>query len=213
MTTITIQADPDYIDDRASAVVQAALLAYSTTVEIAAAYAPISHTHGNLTNDGKIGSTSGLPIITGTSGVLQVGAFGTTTGTFAQGDDVRISDAARLSIVNTFSQPQTFRSTIKIADVINADSQWVFLHFNTLLSLVSPTSGQIVFSPSGKITCVGLAVTDGLVYASRTKAAVLASSVAVNSGRFQLSDSGLVGRCVYPDGTNWRYEHDNSIVT
>ena len=78
---------------------------------------PTSHTHGNLTNDGKvgstanyfvytttsgaitskqkignittggaIGSTSGLPIKTGTSGVLEAGSFGTTAGTFAEGN-------------------------------------------------------------------------------------------------------------------------------
>ena len=78
---------------------------------------PTSHTHGNLTNDGKvgstanyfvytttggaitskqkignittsgaIGSTSGLPVITTTSGVLTTGSFGTSSGTFAEGN-------------------------------------------------------------------------------------------------------------------------------
>jgi hypothetical protein len=54
---------------------------------------PTSHVHGNITNAGAIGSTSGLPIITTTSGVLTVGAFGSTAGTFAQGNDSRLSDA------------------------------------------------------------------------------------------------------------------------
>lgn len=61
---------------------------------------------------------------------------------------------------------------------------------------------------SGNMTCQS-----GFQLASRTKAAVLASSTAVNSGRFQLSDAGLIGREVYPDGTNWRYASDDSIVT
>lgn len=78
---------------------------------------PTSHTHGNITNDGKvgsnanyfvytttggavtskqkignittsgkIGSTSGLPIKTGSSGTLEAGSFGTTAGTFAEGN-------------------------------------------------------------------------------------------------------------------------------
>ena len=34
---------------------------------------PTSHTHGNLSNDGKIGSTAKLPIITGTNGILTTG--------------------------------------------------------------------------------------------------------------------------------------------
>lgn len=53
---------------------------------------PTSHTHGNITNAGAIGSTSGVPIITGASGVLQAGSFGTTAGTFCQGNDSRLSN-------------------------------------------------------------------------------------------------------------------------
>ena len=50
---------------------------------------PTSHVHGGISNAGAIGSTSGLPIKTGTSGVLEVGAFGTSSGQFAQGNDSR----------------------------------------------------------------------------------------------------------------------------
>jgi hypothetical protein len=52
-----------------------------------------SHVHGNITNAGAIGSTSGLPIITTTLGVLTAGAFGTIAGSFCQGNDGRLSDA------------------------------------------------------------------------------------------------------------------------
>lgn len=51
-----------------------------------AAKAAATHSHGNITNAGAIGSTSGLPVITTTSGVLTVGAFGTSAGTFAEGN-------------------------------------------------------------------------------------------------------------------------------
>lgn len=53
---------------------------------------PTSHTHGNISNAGAIGTTSNLPVITGTSGVLQAGSFGTTANTFCQGNDSRLSD-------------------------------------------------------------------------------------------------------------------------
>ena len=53
---------------------------------------PTSHVHGGISNAGAIGSTSGLPIKTGTSGVLEVGAFGTSAGQFAQGNDSRFHD-------------------------------------------------------------------------------------------------------------------------
>jgi hypothetical protein len=56
-------------------------------------FALSAHTHGNITNAGAIGTTASLPIITTTSGVLTTGSFGTTAGTFAQGNDSRLSDA------------------------------------------------------------------------------------------------------------------------
>lgn len=52
---------------------------------------PTSHSHGNITNAGAIGSTTNLPIITTTSGVLTTGSFGTGANTFCQGNDSRLS--------------------------------------------------------------------------------------------------------------------------
>lgn len=51
-----------------------------------------SHSHGNITNAGAIGSTANLPVITTTSGVLTTGSFGSTASTFCQGNDSRLSD-------------------------------------------------------------------------------------------------------------------------
>jgi ribosomal protein S30 len=67
-----------------------------TAADIAAA--PTSHTHGNLTNAGAIGTTANLPVKTGTSGVLEAGAFGTAAGQFAEGNDTRIATIASGSI-------------------------------------------------------------------------------------------------------------------
>jgi len=68
------------------------LYSYSELLDVPATFTPSSHTHGNLTNDGKIGTTSGLPLKTGTDGVLEAGSFGTSAGTFAAGDDSRFGD-------------------------------------------------------------------------------------------------------------------------
>ncbi len=54
---------------------------------------PTTHTHGNLTNDGKVGTSANIPIITGTGGVVQAGAFGTGSTNFCVGNDSRLSDA------------------------------------------------------------------------------------------------------------------------
>lgn len=61
-----------------------------TPTDIGAAAA--SHAHGSITTDGKLGSSSGLPLITGAAGVVQAGAFGSTAGSFCQGNDGRLSD-------------------------------------------------------------------------------------------------------------------------
>jgi hypothetical protein len=52
---------------------------------------PTTHAHGNINNAGKIGTTTGLPVITSTDGLLIAGSFGTTSGTFAQGNDSRFT--------------------------------------------------------------------------------------------------------------------------
>lgn len=75
------------------------LLSVLTSAQIAAAYQPLgsyaasSHTHGNITSAGAIGSSASLPVITGASGVLQAGSFGSSSGTFCQGNDSRLSDS------------------------------------------------------------------------------------------------------------------------
>jgi hypothetical protein len=53
---------------------------------------PLSHTHGNLTNAGAIGTTANLPLKTGTNGVIEAGSFGTAAGSFCEGNDARLSD-------------------------------------------------------------------------------------------------------------------------
>ncbi len=60
---------------------------------------PTSHTHGNITNAGAIGTTTNLPIITTTSGVLTTGAFGTGATDFCVGNDARLSDARTVAWV------------------------------------------------------------------------------------------------------------------
>lgn len=62
---------------------------------------PLSHTHGNITNVGAIGSTANLPVITTTSGVLTTGTFGTAANSFCQGNDSRLSCQAWVNFNGT----------------------------------------------------------------------------------------------------------------
>jgi hypothetical protein len=54
--------------------------------------AQASHTHGNITNAGAIGTTANLPLKTGTNGVVEAGSFSNTAGSFCEGNDARLSD-------------------------------------------------------------------------------------------------------------------------
>lgn len=60
--------------------------------------ASATHAHGNITTDGKIGSTANLPLITGAAGAITVGSFGTTANTFCQGDDSRVANAVQSNV-------------------------------------------------------------------------------------------------------------------
>ena len=71
----------------------AASVPWSGVTDKPSSFTPASHTHGNITNAGAIGSTANLPVITGTNGVLKAGSFGTTANTFCQGNDSRLSDS------------------------------------------------------------------------------------------------------------------------
>jgi len=65
----------------------------SNDARLTDARTPTSHTHGNLTNAGAIGTTANLPVKTGTSGVLEAGAFGTSAGQFAEGNHTHAASA------------------------------------------------------------------------------------------------------------------------
>ena len=76
-------------------------------------YQPASHSHGNITNDGKVGITANKPLITGTDGVVQAGAFGNQANTFCEGNDSRLSDA-RTPVAHTHTKSD-------VTDLLNSN--------------------------------------------------------------------------------------------
>lgn len=72
-------------------------------------FATGNHTHGNISTDGKIGSTANLPLITTTDGAITTGSFGTSANTFAEGNHVhgnltndgKIGSTANLPLITT----------------------------------------------------------------------------------------------------------------
>ena len=75
-----------------------------------------THVHGNISNDGKVGTTANLPLITGTGGVIQAGSFGNAANTFCEGNDSRLSDA-RTPVAHTHGKAD-------ITDLFNSANTW-----------------------------------------------------------------------------------------
>ena len=86
---------------------------YNDLNNIPASFTPSSHVHGNLTNDGKIGTTANKPLITGTGGVVQAGSFGNAANTFCEGNDSRLSDA-RTPVAHTHTKSD-------VTDLLNSN--------------------------------------------------------------------------------------------
>lgn len=72
-----------------------------------------THTHGNVSNDGKVGTVANKPLITGTNGVVQAGSFGTAANTFCQGNDSRLSNA-RTPVSHTDSNGAYGKATTSV---------------------------------------------------------------------------------------------------
>ena len=84
-------------------------------------YSLTTHAHGNITSDGKIGSTAALPVVTGTSGVLTVGSFGTEANTFCQGNDSRVTTAYSYSQIGHLPYSGGSMANTNLVTNMNAD--------------------------------------------------------------------------------------------
>ena len=79
-------------------------------------FTPSSHTHGNITNDGKIGSTANKPLITTSNGTITTGDFGSSTTTtanyFVACNDQRLSDTRnpKITVVANGTDLNTLRT-------------------------------------------------------------------------------------------------------
>lgn len=87
-----------------------------TAIGDIAGKASATHTHGNITDDGKVGTTANKPLITGTGGVVQAGSFGNQANTFCEGNDSRLSDA-RTPVAHTHGKAD-------ITDLFNSANTW-----------------------------------------------------------------------------------------
>jgi len=65
----------------------------------------------------------------------------------------------------------------------------------------------------GSLNLANLTASGGITFGPRTKSALLATSATATSGVWRITDSTPAQRLAYPDGTNWRYMSDDTVVT
>ena len=131
-------------------------------------YPPASHSHGNITNDGKVGTTANKPLITGTDGVVQAGSFGNAANTFCEGNDSRLSDA-RTPLSHTHTKAD-------VTDLFTSANTWTNINtfsFSLYQKGFSPRASAPVSNEFGQL---GILDTDGnsvmsINYANRTTGA------------------------------------------
>lgn len=123
-----------------------------------------SHTHGNLSNAGAIGSTADLPVFTGASG-----AVGTKS----------VEDA--LTALGAYSKPLRFTNTSVTTASWNADATYAGYGFRKSVTLTGVTADMIpdvVFAPaeaaSGNYASVAVAYAGGIyLYAKAAPAGTI----------------------------------------
>lgn len=89
-----------------------------------------THTHGNITNDGKVGTSSGKPLVTTTGGAVTTGAFGSSAGQFAEGNHTHSgmltsSDVANNLTTTTSGKVLDARQGKALADLIGNAIQYI----------------------------------------------------------------------------------------
>jgi hypothetical protein len=97
-----------------------------------------NHVHGGISNVGAIGTISGLPIRTGTNGVLEAGAFGTAAGQFAEGNHTHTASNITSGTLN-FNRvmTQVFIESSGAPSVLNLTSNIVGGNLHALVIILA----------------------------------------------------------------------------
>ena len=143
-------------------------VAFDGSSDITITANPNSHSHGNITNEGAIGTAANKPIITTTNGVLTTGAFGTTANTFCEGNDSRLSDARKNPNVLTLGVLNSSGAVVGTDTLYDGSSALSFkVKAGSGITLSQSTKGEVVITNAAPDvdhntdTKVKLTATDG----------------------------------------------------
>lgn len=150
------------------------------------AYAAISHTHGNITNDGKVGSTAGLILKTTTDGLVTTlaagseGTFLSGAGTYAVPNYSTLSSlgvtatAAELNYVDGVTSNIQTQLNAKQATITGAATTIDTENLTASRALVSDASGKVGVSSTSLLELAYLTgVTSGVQAQLNNKQAII----------------------------------------
>jgi hypothetical protein len=139
---------------------QATYIAASTSANSWEEAANNRHSHGNITNEGRIGTTSGLPVQTSSGGIVSVGAFGTSAGQFAEGNHTHVvADVTGAAASGSITTSGLTQATARILGRTSASTGAI--EEITIGSGLSLTAGELSATGSG-VTAVGASTADVL---------------------------------------------------
>jgi hypothetical protein len=135
----------------------------------------------------------------GTFGSNGVRSQITVYGTDANADPTNYEFAAFRAVPNLFTLTSGKSGT---------GSNRPFMLASGFASDGATNNNQLVLETDGRVSTSG-----GFLFAPRTKSALLATSATATAGVWRVTDSTPAQRLAYPDGTNWRYLSDDTVVT
>jgi hypothetical protein len=180
---------------------------------------PTSHTHGNLTNDGKLGSTSGLPVVTTTAGAVTTLALGTAnqvfrvnsgaTGVeFGAGFDAASPPAIGNTTPNTGAFTTLNNAAVTFTGILATFTNTASNAASRLIDLRVGADSFFSVNRSGTIT--GVVASGGTLLTSSGSGAFDIN--ASGGARIRFAPSGVGGRMLLWSGTG-KYQFFPSAAT
>ncbi len=122
--------------------------------------APASHTHGNITNAGLVGTTANLPLKTGTGGIVEAGVFGTGAGEFAEGNHTHTQLHDRSHAITSTSDHTAGNHKVFYSDGSGQIQELALGNSGEVLTSNGATSAPSFAAASGGVSAIGTSAAD-----------------------------------------------------
>ena len=132
--------------------------------KLASDFSASTHVHGNLTNDGKVGSTADLPLFTGTGGVVETKTA--TNARSAIGAASTVTYTATIPSASWTGSSAPFSKTVSVSGILSTDTPIIDL----VLSGTYATDTAMI-EDWGKIYRITTAANSITVYATEIPSA------------------------------------------